>query len=365
MTRHLIVGCGITGAVLAERIARELKEEVVIIDKRKTIGGNCYDYFKDNICIHKYGAHIFHTDNRDVWNYLGRFTNWHPYMHEVKAIVDGIEIPVPFNLNSLHLVFPKNMANSLENKLIEKFGYGKKISILELKKTNDKELEYLSNYIYNRVFLGYTLKQWETTPEELDPSITARVPIYISKDNRYFQNKYQGIPLNGYTEMIKNILKNKLISIGLNTDFRSFKNKEGFDKIWYTGAIDEYFNYEYGELSYRSLRFDFRTVKTKYYQNNSVINYPENYDFTRIAEYKYFLNNKSNRTIISFEYPEKYNGSNERYYPILNEENNRLYHKYLEKAKNIKNLTFLGRLGDYKYYDMDKAVERVLQLKLK
>ncbi|MBD5405588.1 UDP-galactopyranose mutase [bacterium] len=365
MKQNLIVGCGITGITLARRIAEEKQEKVLIIDKKNHIGGNCYDYYDEGICIHKYGTHIFHTDNENVWNFLSTFTKWHPYMHKVKAVVEGIEIPVPFNINSIEMVFPSSMSEKLQTKLIEKFGFGKKVSILELKKCNDKDLEILANYIYNNIFLNYTLKQWGVKPEDLDPLVTGRVPVYISKDNRYFQNRFQGIPLNGYTEMMKKILNHPLIEVKLNTDYKDVKELLQYDHIYYTGAIDEYFNYKFGELPYRSINLDFQKYDKEFYQSNSVINYPNNYSFTRIGEYKYFLNDKSDKTIVSFEYPEKFeNGKNERYYPIINEENLSLYQKYLTEAQKDERITFLGRLGDYKYYDMDKAIERVLNMEI-
>ncbi len=363
--KNIIVGCGITGITLARRIAEEKNEEVLIIDNKDHIGGNCYDYYDENICVHKYGTHIFHTDNKDVWNFLSKFTKWHPYMHKVKAVIEGIEIPVPFNINSMEMVFPSCLSEKLQQKLVEKFGFGKKVPILELRKCDDKDLNFLADYIYKRIFLDYTLKQWGVKPEDLDPLVTGRVPVYVSRDDRYFQNKYQGIPLNGYTKMMEKMLDHPLIKVKLNTSFNDIKNSIEYEKLYYTGAIDEYFDYKFGELPYRSINLDFQKYDKEYYQSNSVINYPENYTFTRIGEYKYFLDDKSDKTIVSFEYPEAFvRGKNERYYPIINEENLALYQKYLDEAKKDPKLMFLGRLGDYKYYDMDKAIERVLNMEI-
>lgn len=345
-------------------IAEDFGEEVLVIDAKNHIGGNSYDYYdKNNICIHKYGTHIFHTNLEHVWKYLSRFTRWHPYMHEVKGKIDGQEVPIPFNLNSIRKVFPKSIADKLEDKLIEKFGFNVKVPILELRKANDKDLEFLAEYVYQKVFLGYTLKQWGMKPEDLDPAVTGRVPVYVSKDNRYFQDKYQGIPMKGYSALIAEMLDHPKIKVLLNTDYASLENKESFERVFYSGPIDEYFGYELGELPYRSLRFDFVEYEREHFQSNSVINYPENHDFTRIGEYKYFLNDKSENTVVSFEYPEAFErGRNDRYYPIVRDENQNLYNRYLEKAKELKNVYFLGRLGDYKYYDMDKAVNRALAL---
>ncbi len=362
--QNLIVGCGFSGATLAYKIATELKEEVLIIDSKDHIGGNCYDYWnKDNICVHKYGTHIFHTNIKEVWDFLGQFTKWYPYQHKVLASIDGMNVPIPFNLNSIDQVFPKIISDKLIKKLIDKFGFNIKVPILELRKTRDKDLDFLAEYIYNNVFLQYTIKQWGVNPEGLDPLVTARVPVYVSKDNRYFQDVYQGIPLEGYTVVFENMLKNPLIDISLNTSFSDVRNNIEYQRLFFTGSIDEFFEYEFGQLPYRSIFLDFVDFNYDYFQMGAVINYPCSYDFTRIGEYKYFLNNQTDRTVVSFEYPQKFeNGKNERYYPILTEGNRLLYDQYLNRSKSLKNVWFLGRLGDYHYYDMDKAILRALKL---
>ena len=364
MVKNLIIGCGFSGAVIANKIATELNEEVCIVDKKSHIAGNCYDYWdKNGICIHQYGTHIFHTNLQSVWEYLSQFTKWNPYMHQVKGYIDGQEIPIPFNLNSIHKIFSQYMAETFEKKLIEKFGFNVKVPILELKKVHDKDLEFLADFIYERVFLHYTLKQWGMKPEELDPAVTGRVPVYISRDNRYFQDVYQGIPVLGYTSLVKNMLNHPRIQVELDTDFQTIKGSIKYNRLFYTGPIDEFFDYEFGELPYRSLKFDFVEFNKPYFQSNSVINYPNNYDFTRIGEYKYFLPNQSDKTVVSFEYPQTFKrDKNDRYYPIIKEENSILYTKYLDKAKSLSNVYFLGRLGDYKYYNMDQAIHRALQL---
>ena len=361
--RNLVVGCGISGAVIA-RILAEDGQNVLIIDKKEHIAGNIYDYKDENgICIHKYGSHIFHTNNEKVWKFLNKFSSFNTYMHKVIAIIDGIETTIPFNFNTLYDVFPQTMAKRLEEKLLEKFEYNTKVPILEFQKQDDKDLKFLSEYVYEKVFLHYTSKQWGKNPNEIDSAVTARVPVYISKDNRYFQDKYQGIPLGGYTKMIENILAHPNIKVALNTDYNSFikHTNNDFEKVFSTISIDEFFNYKYGELPYRSVNFKFETHNCEFYQNNSVVNYPCNYDFTRIHEYKYYLNDKSEKTVIAKEYSENFiNGKNERYYPIVNDNNLALYEKY--KKEIPENTYFLGRLGDYKYYDMDKAVERAIHL---
>lgn len=355
---NLIVGCGLTGATIARKIAEELNEKVVIIDKKDHIAGTCYDY-KDpcGITVHKYGPHIFRTNSKEIWDFLSRFTDWYPFMHHVLGLIDGIEVPIPFNLDSLHKVFPEQMANELENKLIEKFGFNKKVPILELRKTDDKDLNFLAEYIYEKVFLGYTLKQWNFTPEQLDPSVTGSVPVYISRDCRYFQEKYQGIPKSGYTKMFERMLDHPNIEVRLNTTYQDIKDTIKCDRLLYTGAIEEFFNYKYGKLPYRSLDIRIETYDTAEFQNAPVVNYPENYDFTRIAEYRYFLNEKSDKTILTLEYPEDFEvGKNDRIYPILNPENQAIYDRYLEDAKKLENVYFLGRLGAYRYYDMNRTI---------
>lgn len=359
--KNLVVGCGFSGATIARKIAEDLDQRVVIIDARPHIGGNSYDYFdSNNICIHKYGTHIFHTNSKLVWSFLAKFTKWYPYQHKVKGLLEGQYVPIPFNLNSLHQIFPSFIADKLEKHLIEKFGFNKKVSILELRKTNDKDLIFLAEYIYQKIFLEYTLKQWDMKPEEIDASVSERVPIHVSRDDRYFQDRYQGIPLEGYTKLISNMLDHPNIEIKLCTSF--LKDME-YENLFYTGSIDEFFEYKLEQLPYRSIKLDFLEFSYDKFQKAAVINYPCNYDFTRIGEYKWFLNNQSSKTVVSYEYPEQFKlGKNERYYPIVNEKNQMLYNKYLELTKNMPNMHFLGRLGDYKYYDMDKAIERALTL---
>lgn len=360
--KNLVVGAGFSGAVIAHLIATELNEKVVVIDKKDHLAGNCYDYRDRNgIMIHKYGSHIFHTSSEKVWNFVRKFGDFNQYMHKVIAIIDGNETTIPFNFNTLYDVFPQTLAKRLEEKLLAKFEFNKKVPILEFQKQDDEDLKFLANYVYEKVFLHYTTKQWGVSPKDVDGAVTARVPVYLSKDNRYFQDKYQGIPLEGYTKLVENMLKHPNIEVRLNTDYKDFKGE--FKRVFYTGAIDEYFNYELGQLPYRSVHFKMEEYDREFYQNNSVVNYPCNYDFTRIHEYKHYLNDKSDRTVIAKEYSEFFElGKNERYYPIPKDENTVLYNKYLEKTKTLKNTYFLGRLGDYKYYDMDKAILRGIEL---
>lgn len=364
---YLIVGAGISGSVLANLIAERLNQKVLIIDKREHIAGNCFDYLNanENITVHKYGPHIFHTNNKEVWDYLSNFTKWHYFYLKPNVMIEGNRVSLPFTLKTLRELFSFSMSERIENKLIAKYGYGVKVPILDFQKSKDKDLNFIGKFVYENVFKNYTIKQWGLKPEEIDASVTARVPIYISNDSRYFQDKYQAIPIKGYTKLIENILNHKNITVQLNTDYKTLSQNEmkEFKTIFYTGAIDEYFDYQYGELPYRSLKFDIITIDKEYYQKSVVTNYPNDYDFTRITEHKYFLDEKSNKTIISVEYPQAFSfGKNERYYPINNDKNDKLYNKYLRESKKLNNVYFFGRLGDYKYYNMDLAVERVLKL---
>lgn len=361
----LVVGAGFAGATAAERIASQLNQKVLVVERRDHIGGNAYDsYNEDGILVHTYGPHIFHTNSKSVWEYLSQFTEWRPYFHRVLGVVDGKKVPIPFNLNSLYALFPRRLAANLEQRLIEQYGFGTKVPILQLRESRDPDLELLADYVYKKVFYGYTLKQWGMRPEELDPSVTARVPIYVSRDNRYFQDKYQGIPKHGYTKLFRRMLQHPNIRVMLKTDYKEIAREIEFERMVYTGSIDEFFDYEYGPLPYRSLRFQFCTLDQEWYQEVATVNYPNEYDFTRITEQKHLSGQASPKTTITVEYPEPYTkGQNIPYYPIPHEENRKRYSLYAERAKELSpSVLFVGRLAEYKYYNMDQTVERVLSL---
>ncbi|MFA5511719.1 MAG: UDP-galactopyranose mutase [Candidatus Kapaibacterium sp.] len=362
---YLIVGAGYAGAILAERIATELDKKVLVIDKRSHIAGNAYDYHDENgILVHKYGPHIFHTSSKKVWDYLSRFTSWNTYVHHVKAVVDGKTVPVPFNLNSLHALFPPTYSAKLEKKLIEKYGFGLKIPILKMKEVKDEDLSFLADYIYKNVFYGYTVKQWNLKPEELDYNVTSRVPVHISRDDRYFQDVYQALPADGYTAMFNRILSHPNIRILLKTDYKEALDYIKYDKMIYTGQLDYFFDYMHGELPYRSLQFDIKTFQTDKFQEAGQINYPNNYDYTRITEFKYLTQQKHDSTSVAFEYPQAYvRGLNEPYYPVPKTDNNELFAKYKSEADKLNDkVLFVGRLADYKYYNMDQIAGVALQL---
>ncbi len=361
----LIVGAGFTGATLAERIATQLGQKVLVVERRNHIGGNAYDYYNEHgILVHKYGPHIFHTNSKKVWDYLSQFTEWRPYYHRVLAVVEGKKVPVPFNLNSLYVLFPPRYAEKLEKLLVEHYGFGVKIPILQLRDSAVGELRFLANYIYKHVFYSYTLKQWGLKPEELDFSVTGRVPVYISRDDRYFQDRYQGMPKRGYSALIQRMLSHPNIKVLLNTDYREIVNEVRFNRMIYTGPIDEFFDYMHGPLPYRSLRFEFMTLEEEWHQEVGTVNYPNEYDFTRITEQKHLTGQRLSRTTLVVEYPQAYQvDKNEPYYPIPREENRERYVLYEKEAAKLEgSVLFAGRLADYKYYNMDQAVARALKV---
>jgi UDP-galactopyranose mutase len=361
---YIVVGAGIAGITFAENIANRLNKKVLLIEKRNHIGGNCYDeYNEDGILIHKYGPHIFHTNNKKVWNHLSQFTEWNIYYHKVLGSIDGKFVPIPFNLNTLHELLPRSLADRIENHLIQEFGFGNKVPILKLRQSTNKDLKFLADFIYEKVFLNYTIKQWDMKPEELDSEVTSRVPVYISRDNRYFQDNYQGLPKYGYTKMFEKMIDNKNIHIMLNTDYKEIINEINYEKMIYTGPIDYFFDYKYGKLPYRSLDFKFETYQLAQYQPVGTINYPNDYDFTRITEFKHMTEQKSEFTTIVKEYPKSYNSEDDiPYYPIPKKENIEIYNKYKNEAEKEKNVIFVGRLAEYKYYNMDAVIERILIL---
>jgi UDP-galactopyranose mutase len=361
----LIIGAGFTGCTLAERIATQLGRRVLVVDRRNHAGGNAYDFYNPHgVLVHQYGPHIFHTNSKKVWDYLSAFTEWRPYYHQVLAMVEGKHVPVPFNLNSMNTVFSAGFASKLESRLVDTFGFGVKVPILRLREHSDPDLQFLAKYIYDNVFLNYTLKQWERKPEELDASVTGRVPVYISRDDRYFQDTYQAMPTLGYTEMFRRMLNHPKIHLLLQTDYRDIVNDIHFNRMIYTGAADEYFDNLHGPLPYRSLRFEVSTEDKEYHQPVGTVNYPNEYDFTRITEQKYLTGQKLAKTTLIKEFPQPHiPGRTEAYYPIPCPENREQYEKYLAEMSKVKgSVLFAGRLADYKYYNMDQAVARALKV---
>lgn len=361
----IIVWAWLTWLVLWERLSSQSQKKVLLIDKRNHIWWNCYDY-KDKktwITVHQYWPHVFHTKFKEVRDYLSQFTEWNPFFYNVKAIIDSNIVSLPFNLNSLYQVFSPELAKKYENLLIDKYWFWTRLVIKELLDSWDENLKFLWDYVFKKVFEWYTKKQRWLTSEEIDPSILSRVPILISRDDSYFQDEYQAIPSKWYTEMMNNIVKSAKLRIKLNTNFKDLKWIE-YDKIIYTWPIDEFFDYKFWKLPYRSLSFDFRKYDMEYFQSWPQVNYPCNHDFTRIVEYKYYLREKSNSTVVSYEYPQDYIvWKNEPYYPIVNEDNMKLYNQYLEYwKKNNSSVIFAWRLWQYKYFNMDQTVKNALDL---
>lgn len=379
MYEVIIVGAGFAGSVIARELALKGKK-VLILEKRAQIGGNMYEEIgKNGIPFHKYGPHIFHTNDENVFEYLKKFTKWFPYEHRVIGKINDKLVPIPFNFKSLEMLFPKEKADSIKEKLLQKYEPESKVSILDLINDNDELIKEFGNFVYENVFANYTAKQWEIPVEQIDKSVINRVPVVIGYDDRYFKDSIQYMPKNGYNEIFKNILDLENITIKLNQDANKllkldvnekkvyFEGKEFNGIVVYTGPIDDAFSNEFGKLPYRSLRLDFEELNINKYQPSSVVNYPNEEKFTRISEFKYFYpeNNEifnAESTTILKEYPAKYDGNNTPYYCIINEENNSMYNKYKDLSKGFKNLYFCGRLAEYKYYNMDAAVKRALEV---
>ena len=375
MYDYIIVGSGFAGATAANILADRYGKKVLIIEKRSHIGGNCYDEKDEHgILIHKYGPHIFHTDSEKVYEYLSQFTKWYDYSHEVVAYVDEDFIPVPFNLNTLKIAFPQE-AEELREKLVDIYGYGKKVPILELRNNDDEDIRKIADYVYENIFLRYTMKQWGQTPEEINPEVTGRVPVLISDDNRYFQDKYQGMPLDGYTAIFENmLLNNQNIDILYDTDCKEvlkfeeegiiYNNELFRGKVIFTGPIDELFDNRFGRLPYRTLNFVNEYLDKDSYQPKAVVNYTVSEEFTRITEYKKLTGQKAKGTSIMKEYPMSYTGEEGQipYYAIINGENLTIYSKYLDMLSKYDNFYLLGRLAEYKYYNIDAIVLKSMEL---
>ncbi|WP_400193507.1 UDP-galactopyranose mutase [Hymenobacter sp. B81] len=354
MFDYLIVGAGFAGSVLAERLATRSNKKVLIIDKRNHIGGNAYDHYnEDGIMVHKYGPHIFHTNSKEVFEYLSNFTDWRPYEHWVLASVDGQHVPIPINLDTINKLYGLSL-NAFE---VEQFLESLAEPIPVIKTSEDVVVSKVGRELYEKFFRNYTRKQWGLDPSELDKSVTSRVPTRTNRDRRYFTDTYQAMPLHGYTKMFEKMLDHPNIKIMLNTDYHDIVDLIPFKEMIFTGPVDEYFDYKYGKLPYRSLEFKHETLNKEQHLEAPVVNYPNEHLYTRITEFKALTGQQHPKTSIVYEYPK---AEGDPYYPIPRLENAELYNKYKKLADETPNVHFVGRLATYKYYNMDQVVAQAL-----
>lgn len=356
MFDYVVVGAGFAGAVVAERMARCYGKKVLVVDRRNHVGGNAYDHQNAHgILIHKYGPHIFHTNSEQVFQYLSQFTSWRPYEHKVLASVDGKLVPVPINLNTVNKLYGLN----LTSEEVEAFFAARAEPRASIRTSEDVVVSKVGRDLYEKLFRNYTRKQWGKDPSELDAQVTARIPVRTNCDDRYFTDRFQAMPKSGYTRMFENMLDHSNIKLILGCDHREIVEDVGFKELIYSGPIDEFFDYRFGELPYRSLRFQHETLGTEYLQPVAVINYPNQYRYTRITEFKHLTGQLHRRTSIVYEYP---SSEGDPYYPVPTPVNAALYKRYAELAAATKRTHFVGRLATYKYYNMDQVVAQALTL---
>lgn len=372
--RYWIVGAGPAGCTVARALAEKTDAQIVVLERRAHIAGNTYDETDAaGVLVHRYGPHIFHTADEAAYVFLSRFTDWYPLRHRVLASVRGKLLPVPFNLLSLRMAFEGEEAARLEQSLIDAFGYGARVSILELKKRREPELKKLGDYVYENVFCFYTQKQWGVAPDALDPAAMARVPVLVSEDCGYFQDAWQGMPLDGYTAMFANMLNHPRIRVELTVDACARMALDGTALLWdgkpcrepviYTGALDELMAYRQGRLNYRTLDFEWETLPADEYQPVPVVNYTVDMPYTRITEFKKLTGQRlPGVTTIAREYSRACGETDTPYYPIPNAENAARYAAYRCEAEKCKNLHLLGRLAEYRYYNIDAIVARALAM---
>ncbi|HEY0083039.1 MAG TPA: UDP-galactopyranose mutase [Pyrinomonadaceae bacterium] len=354
MFDYLIVGAGYAGSVLAERLARVSGKRVLVCDRRPHIAGNAYDHYNDaGVLVHKYGPHIFHTNSREVFEYLSQFTEWRQYEHRVLASVDGQLLPIPINLDTINQYYGLNLTSFQVEEFLNSIAEKRE----QIRTSEDVVVNRVGRELYEKFFRNYTRKQWGLDPSELDASVTARVPIRTNRDDRYFADSYQAMPLHGYTRMFENMLDHPNIKIMLNTDYRDIERIIPYKEMIYTGPVDEFFDFRHGKLPYRSLEFKHETKDTEVYQSAPVVNYPNDNLYTRITEFKYLTGQEHRKTSIVYEYPR---AEGDPYYPVPRPENAELYAKYKSLADETPGVYFVGRLATYKYYNMDQVVAQAL-----
>lgn len=357
----VIIGAGISGSVLAEQYAKNGKK-VLIIEKRHHIGGNCYDFIDENgILVSKYGAHLFHTNDEEVWEYVNNFAEWYPWEHKVLANVDDSLVPIPVNITTVNKIFGTQISNEKD---MQEWLQNERTFYEHPANGKEAALSKVGPILYEKMFKHYTKKQWNKYPEELDASVLDRIPVRNNYDDRYFSDNHQALPKGGYTKLFDNILSHPNITIKLNTDYFNIKEQiTGYEKLFYTGPIDRFFDFKFSleeKLEYRSINFITETKDMEYFQPNSVINYPGlEVPFTRIIEYKHFGNQQSNKTTIVTEFTVD---TGDPYYPVPNAKNQLIYNKYKEEADKLTHIYFVGRLANYKYFNMDQAFKAALNL---
>lgn len=355
---YLIVGAGFAGSVLAERLAAGLNKRVLVVDRRPHIGGNAYDHYDEaGVLIHRYGPHIFHTNAQRIVDYLSRFTEWRPYEHRVLAQVDGQQVPIPINMTTLNKLYGLNMTTEQE---AADFLASRAEPVENIQTSEDVVINGIGRELYQKFFRGYTRKQWGLDPSQLDKSVTSRIPTRTNTDARYFTDTFQRMPKYGYTKMFEKMLAHPNIKVMVNTDYREIRDEVQHDHLIFCGPIDEYFDYRFGKLPYRSLKFEHKQLDQEQFQAVGTVNYPsEEVPYTRISEYKHLTGQDHPKTSITYEYP---SAEGDPYYPIPRPENAELYKRYQKLADETPGVTFVGRLGTYKYYNMDQVVGQALAL---
>ena len=354
MFDYLVVGAGFAGSVISERLARIAGKKVLLVDRRSHIAGNAYDHYNEHgILVHKYGPHIFHTNSSEVFQYLSQFTEWRPYEHHVLASVDGQLLPMPINLDTLNRMYGLNMSSFEAERFLASLAEHRS----PVKTSEDVVVSRIGRELYEKFFRNYTRKQWDMDPSELDATVTARVPVRTNRDNRYFTDLYQAMPLHGYTRMFEKMLDHPNIKIMLNTDYREIQDVLSYRHLIYTGPIDEFFDFRFGKLPYRSLHFKHETMNKPVFQPEAVVNYPNEHPYTRVTEFKYLTGQEHPKTSVVYEYPQ---ASGDPYYPVPRPENNEMYKKYKTLADAATGVHFVGRLATYKYYNMDQVTAQAL-----
>jgi UDP-galactopyranose mutase len=354
---YLVVGAGFAGSVAAERLASQYNKKVLLVEKRNHIGGNAFDEFDEHgILVHRYGPHIFHTNSKKVVEYLSRFTKWRKYEHRVIANLDGELYPIPINRSTINKLYNKNFTTDEE---VQEFYDSVREKRNPIMNSEDIIINQVGKDLYEKFFKYYTQKQWALDPSQLSPEVCGRIPIRTNSDDRYFTDKYQYMPKDGYTKMFEKMLNHPNIEVKLNMDYKNIIDKVEYDKMIYTGPIDCFFDYKFGKIPYRSIRFEWKNLDVKRFQDVAVVNFMGDEKYTRITEYKHLTGQKAKFTSISYEYP-TFEG--EPFYPIANSKSSQQTKFYKDEIRKLKNTKFIGRLAENKYYNMDGVVAKVINL---